>query len=181
MIGNGSRIRMFGAWAVVLTLFLVVGCSNRAAIEETRTQVNRITEQLDARTTETGVYIRAEEGEIRERDSWGTPLQVTYSQGGMAETVSVRSAGPDREFHTPDDIVDQGMAVNLKGVGQGIKEHAEETAANTARGVVRGTVEGVRDSIRESWPRKKQNDDTQSEADGGEQASGSSSDGTEDH
>ena len=33
----------------------------------------------------------------------------------------------------------------------------------------------------ESWPRKKQSDDTQSETDRGEQASGSSSDGTEDH
>jgi hypothetical protein len=73
----------------------------------------------------------------------------------MAETVQVRSAGPDRQFHTRDDIQRQGIAVNLKGVGEGIKKNAGEVAASTAKGLVKGTVEGIKESVKETFGKKK--------------------------
>ncbi len=142
------------------------GAARRAQIEQAEAQVARIVEDLDGRTTETGVYIRVEEGELGERDPWGTEISVGYSQGGVAETVTVRSAGPDGEFQTDDDIVASGMAANLKGIGEGIKKNVEETSANAAKGAVKGAVEGVKQSIRESLPfGKKKGDDAPPEAD----------------
>lgn len=115
--------------AVVAVIFLsAIGCNGAAqrAVEQAEAQVKQIAADLDARTTETGVYVRVKEGEIKENDPWGTPVQVSYSQGGVAEMVSVRSAGPDRQFHTDDDLVAGGMAANLKGIGEGIKKNTEE-------------------------------------------------------
>lgn len=141
-------------------LGLATGCDNpmarQAAIDKAEAQTERIAEELDQRTTETGVYVRAKEGEIQEIDPWGTRIKVTYSQGGLAETISVRSAGPDREFHTDDDIEATAVSANLKGVGEGIKEHAGETAANVAKGLVRGTVKGIKESIKEAFPKRKE-------------------------
>jgi hypothetical protein len=173
MTRNLHRARLIAACLVAAALAAAVGCEDRAArqaaLENAQAQVRRIAEDLDKRTTETGVYIRAKEGEIQEKDPWGTPIQITYSQGGVAETVSVRSAGPDRRFHSRDDVVAQGTTTNFKGVGEGVKKHAEETAANAAKGVVRGTVEGIKDSLKESWPRKKKGDDSQGETSTAEQ------------
>lgn len=149
----------------VVTFLALGGCNDgqakarRAAVEKAEAQVRRLADELDAKTTETGVYIRVEEGEIQEKDPWGTPIDVTYAQGGMAETVTVRSAGPDTEFHTDDDLVAQGTAANFKGIGEGIKKNAEETAANTAKGLVKGTVEGVKDSIKDALPFGKKKED----------------------
>ena len=123
---------------------------SQAAIEKATAQVNRIAEKLDKKTTKAGAYVRVDEDEIKERDPWGTKIQVSYSQGGLAEVVSVRSAGPDCEFHTSDDIVRECMTANLKGIGEGIKENIGETAAEAAKGAVKGTVDGVKESVREN-------------------------------
>jgi len=141
---------------------LIAGCGDfaarRAAIEKAQAQVRRIAENLDKRTTETGVYIRVEEDDIKETDPWGTRLNITYSQGGIAEMVVVRSAGPDRRFQTDDDLTAQGVAANLKGIGEGIKKNAEATAANAAKGAVRGAIEGVKESVKDLNPFGKKND-----------------------
>lgn len=147
------------AYAAIL-LMLAAGCGEqgeppRVRIEKAQAQVRRIAEDLDKRTTETGVYIRVKEADIKEIDPWGTSIKVTYAQGGVAETVTVRSAGPDREFQTNDDITAGGMSANLKGIGEGIKKNAEQAAANVAKGAVKGTVAGVKESIKESLPFKK--------------------------
>src|SRR5262245_26019521 len=105
---------------IALVALALIGCDNgaarREAIEKARAQVQRIVEDLDNRTTESGVYVRVKDDEIKESDPWGTRVQISYSQGGVAETVSARSAGPDRQFHTDDDLVAQGMSANLKGI-----------------------------------------------------------------
>lgn len=141
------------------SLPLAAGCdgaaARRALIEKAQAQVRGIAADLDKKTTDTGVYVRAKEDEIKEPDPWGTRIKVSYSQGGVAEVVTVSSAGPDREFNTADDIVAVGVAVNLKGIGEGIKKNAEETAAKAAKGVVKGTVEGVKESIKGSSRSKK--------------------------
>src|SRR5437879_1478719 len=111
---------------------------SRAAEEraaEARAQVTRWAEQLHAQTTDTGVYLRHPGNQLPEDDPWGTPLSVAYTQGGFAETLSVRSAGPDRAWHTQDDVVEQRSVVNLKGIGKGAKENVEEFAHDAARGL----------------------------------------------
>jgi hypothetical protein len=119
-------------------------------LDEARAQVRRWAEQLHGQTTDAGVYIRHPGNRLPEDDPWGTPLVVSYSQGGFAETLTVRSAGPDRALHTQDDIVEQRSVLNLKGIGMGVKNHVEEFAEKSARGVVRGTAEGIKATIVES-------------------------------
>jgi outer membrane murein-binding lipoprotein Lpp len=154
MHSSRFSVIVIGAVAAALGLFLA-GCNNRAAIERAETQVRRLAADLDRRTTETGAYIRVDVDDIKETDPWGTPLQVANAQGGVAEVVTVRSAGPDREFHTNDDIVAQGIAANLKGIGEGVKKHVGEAASEAAKGAVKGAVEGVKESIRDALPRRK--------------------------
>src|SRR5205085_5760550 len=116
-----SATHLFATGMGLIFLVQAIGCDDGAAAhaagERAQAQVRRIAADLDSRTTETGVYIRVKENEIKEHDPWDTPVQVRYAQGGVAEVVSVRSAGPDRQFHTADDVVAQGMATNLKGIG----------------------------------------------------------------
>jgi hypothetical protein len=146
------------ALAFVGVAVFSAGCGDDRSREKADTQVQRLADDLDAKTTETGVYVRAKEGEIKETDPWGTRIKVSYSQGGVAEMIEVRSAGPDREHHTSDDLVAQRMAANLKGIGEGIKKNVESTAANAAKGLVKGAVEGAKESIKDSLPRKKKKD-----------------------
>lgn len=143
--------------AVVAVLALIFGVGyavreyERARLEEqrqatARSLCNLWADKLDGRTTAAGVYVRWEDEALPDADPWGRPLRVAYSQGGVAETVEVRSLGPDGVSHTADDVVAVRTAVNFAGLGTGIKEGAEETARNAARGAVKGLVEGVKDA-----------------------------------
>ena len=115
--------------------------------EAVQAACNRWADKLDRQTTDTGVYVRWAGEELPENDAWGRPLKVAYSQGGLAETVEVRSLGPDGESHTTDDVVVSRVSANLKGVGTGVQRGAEETSAGAARGAVKGTVQGVKESL----------------------------------
>ncbi len=154
----------FGLFAFGVVGFL--GCdssaSKREIVEKARAQVQRIADELDSKTTETGIYIRVKEDEVKESDPWGTPVQVSYSQGGVSEMVHVRSAGPDRLLQTEDDVVAMGMTANLKGIGEGIKKNTEDTAAKAAKGLVNGAVEGIKESVKDAlpFPRKKEGSDS---------------------
>ena len=90
--------------------------------------MTRWAEKLDAQTTKTGIYIRHQGENLPEKDPWGKVLQVQYKQWGVAETVTVRSAGPDGTLFTSDDIVDERMAANFKGLGEGVKKNVSEIA-----------------------------------------------------
>jgi hypothetical protein len=140
---------------VAVSYVLLVCAENTRSRDQAAAQVERIASELDRRTTDAGVYVRATPAEIRELDPWGSPIAVEYAQGGIAETVQVRSAGPDCRFYTDDDIVAGHMAVNFKGIGSGIKGNIEETAASAARGTVSGAVQGLKQSIRESPPSRR--------------------------
>lgn len=141
---------------VAAAFLLIVFAGSTQSREQATAQVERIAADLDRRTTDAGVYVRARPGEIKELDPWGSPIAVEYAQGGVAETVQVRSAGPDCRFYTADDIVAGHLAVNFKGIGSGIKENIEQTSASAARGAVSGAVQGLKQSIKESLPRRRQ-------------------------
>ncbi len=115
-------------------------------IDLTRAKTERWADKLDSSTTETGVYIHWESDILPEKDEWGNALQVQYSQGGMAETLKVRSTGPDGISHTEDDIIATRLTANLKGVGEGIKKNIEEVSEKGARGFVKGAIQGFRES-----------------------------------
>jgi hypothetical protein len=134
-------------------LVLNYGANQRAA--ETYAQVSRWAEQLHGQTTDAGVYVRHPANQLPENDPWGTPLTVAYTQGGFAETLTVRSAGPDRVFYTQDDILVQRSVVNLSGIGKGAKDNIEEFAENGARGLTKGGVQGIKESIQEAIAEKK--------------------------
>jgi hypothetical protein len=127
--------------------------NQRAA--QAHAQVTRWAERLHSQTTDAGVYVRHPGKQLDENDPWGTPLSVGYAQGGFAETVTVRSAGPDRTFYTEDDIVAQRSVVNLKGIGTGAKESVEDFAQKGARGLTKGAAEGIKETIRDALAGEK--------------------------
>jgi hypothetical protein len=134
-----------------MTTVIALGCSGESRnLERARSQVGRLADHLDRQTTPAGVYIRLANNQAGEKDPWGTPIIAEYSQGGMAEIVTVTSAGPDREFHSNDDISTFRQSTNLKGVGEGIKQHAGEVAGEMAKGAVKGAVDGVKESVKDA-------------------------------
>jgi hypothetical protein len=108
---------------------------------------DRWADRLDSQTTETGVYVRWKRETVPETDPWGRELRVEYSQGGVAETLLVRSLGPDGQPNTGDDIVAHRMTANFKGLGEGVKKNAEELSRRTGRGLVKGVGEGAREAV----------------------------------
>jgi hypothetical protein len=119
----------------------------QAAIDDARAQCRQWADKLDKQTTETGIYVRWQGETLPDKDPWGNELRIDYSQGGVAESLTVRSFGPDGKSHTDDDIVEQRQSVNFKGVGTGIKKNAEETARHVGKGLVKGIIESGREAI----------------------------------
>lgn len=133
-----------------LVIFAALGCAGeRENVDRARSQVKRLADHFDRQTTATGVYIRPANNRAGEQDPWGTDIIVEYSQGGMAEIVTVTSAGPDRELHSKDDVATFRQSTNFKGLGEGIKQNAGDVAGEIAKGAVKGVVEGVKDSVKE--------------------------------
>lgn len=131
--------------------------ARRTAEEEARARLDRVADELDQRTTPTGSYIRVGEDEISDKDIWGTQVKVKYSQDGVSEDLTVRSAGPDQEFYTRDDVTVKRVAVNLKGVGRAVKENTEDVAADAAKGIVKGTSRGIKESVKDAISRRVKN------------------------
>ena len=150
-VGNSRSNAQLLSGLMIAAFFF--GCTDR--VETARTQVTRWADRLDRETTETGVYIRHQGEQLPERDPWGVPLKVAYSQGGVAEIVVVSSAGPDGEFDTQDDVIEQRMSANLKGVGEGIKKNAPEVAEKAAAGAAKGMVKGLKEGVKEAFSRKQ--------------------------
>lgn len=142
---------------ICFTQISVLGCGS-ARLEAERakaeSQVNRWADKLDSQTTNTGVYIRPEKNVLPEQDPWGASLVVDYSQGGAAEILVVRSFGPDGVSHTKDDITANRSTINLKGIGEGIKQNMSEVAEETAKGTVRGLIRGAKEGVKEAFSQK---------------------------
>jgi hypothetical protein len=159
LLGSSVMKRTF---TVVLVVVLGVAVSvvgrHHAANQRTaaaQAQVTRWADELHAQTTDSGIYIRHPADQLPENDPWGRPLSVTYAQGGFAETLTVRSAGPDGVPFTQDDILAHRSVVNLKGIGKGARDHVEEFAQNGARGLTKGVAEGIKESVQEVLADKK--------------------------
>lgn len=127
---------------------LLTGCADSRP-EEAQAAANRWADKLDGMTNPNGTYQRWKQAALPETDPWGQAFIVTYTMGGMAEQLTVRSLGPDGESNTEDDIVAARSSLNLKGVGTGVKENMEEVAEKAGRGAAKGMVRGLKDGINE--------------------------------
>ena len=105
-------------------------------------------DRLDGATDNSGVYVRTNEAELP-TDSWGTRLNVVYSQGALREIVQVRSAGPARVFGTKDDQRTERHSVSAKGLRNTVEEDVEEVGFKGTRGVVRGGIQGIREGLKD--------------------------------
>src|SRR5262249_22987990 len=96
---------------------------------QTTAMVQRVGERL-ANDKSGTVFRRPGEGmvfDLPERDAWGTPLHVVYGRHTVSETLTLRSAGPDRDYNSQDDIVFEASAYTaagvLDGAGNIVREH----------------------------------------------------------
>lgn len=153
-----------GQWMTVVALAVFAGCSSAQMekdLEQARAKTRSWADRLDSQTTDTGTFIRHQGDQLPDKDPWGTALRVRYSRGGVSEVVTVSSAGPDRQFDTDDDVIEERWSTNLAGVGEGVKKNVGEVAENAAAGMVKGTMKGVKEGIRDSlaeFPGRKDND-----------------------
>ena len=113
---------------LIAVLALTSGCgeAERVKILDTRSQVQRIADDLYNRSSSTGFCERIMASEEEIIDAWGTPIEIDISTGGNATRIKVRSAGPDRQLNTVDDLVDWG-----KQEEQDYLYKAEKTATDT--------------------------------------------------
>lgn len=149
------RVALGGVLCLIAILAVVLLSRSHQQATRAQAQVDRWAEQLHSQTTAAGVYIRHPANQLPEVDPWGTPLNVTYIQGGFAEALTVRSAGPDGLFYTPDDLVARRCVVNLQGIGRGATDGVEGFAQNAARGLTKGAAQGIRETLRQAVAAKK--------------------------
>ena len=76
--------------------------ADRAATSET---VARAADEVAKDTDSEGRFVRKPEGPLPETDVWGRPLRLAYKPGVLSDGLEVRSAGPDGEWNTWDDVV----------------------------------------------------------------------------
>lgn len=72
-----------------------------------------------AQNTDPSGGFKRHEG-LTEVDPWGTALKVDYKQDGTSEIMTVRSAGPDTQFDTQDDLTRTRATSNFWGFHRGL-------------------------------------------------------------
>jgi hypothetical protein len=58
-----------------------------------------------AGTDADGRFVRRPAGPLPDADVWGRPFRLAYHPGTLSDELEVRSAGPDGEWDTRDDVV----------------------------------------------------------------------------
>lgn len=98
--------------AVIVVIVLIIDWRSRekaAKREAERAEASKSAERLAdefAKDTDTdGRFVRKPEGPLPENDLWGRPFRLEYKPGTFSDGLEVRSAGPDGEWGTRDDVV----------------------------------------------------------------------------
>jgi hypothetical protein len=76
--------------------------ADRAATSETAA---RLADDVAKDTDSDGRFVRKPEGPLPETDAWGRPFRLAYKPGRLSDGLEIRSAGPDGEWNTRDDVV----------------------------------------------------------------------------
>jgi hypothetical protein len=78
--------------------------AERAKASETAV---KLVDEFARDTDSDGRFVRKPEGLQPETDVWGRPFRLDYKPGRFSDGLEVRSAGPDGEWNTWDDVVVQ--------------------------------------------------------------------------
>jgi len=111
--------------------------AERAATSET---VARLADEYADETDTEGRFVRQPDGQLPESDVWDRPLRLAYKPGILSDGLEVRSAGPDGEWKTWDDVV------------------AKRSSRISNRALVRDATGGVLDAASDRLTGKKQTD-----------------------
>jgi hypothetical protein len=76
--------------------------AERAATSETAV---RIADEFAKDIDPDGRFVRKPEGPLPETDVWGRQFRLAYKPGRFSDGLEVRSAGPNGEWNTWDDVV----------------------------------------------------------------------------
>src|SRR5262245_37661627 len=76
--------------------------AERAATSETAA---RLADDFAKDTDADGRFVRKPDGPLPETDAWGRQLRLAYKPGRFSDGLEIRSAGPDGEWNTWDDVV----------------------------------------------------------------------------
>jgi hypothetical protein len=98
--------------AMIVVVVLVIDWryrqkAEREAAERARASETaaRIVDELAKNTDADGRFVRKPEGQLPETDVWGRSFRLAYQPGNFSDGLEVRSAGPDGEWNTRDDVV----------------------------------------------------------------------------
>lgn len=98
--------------AVIVVIVLVIDWRSRekkAKLEAERAATSetavRLADEFAKDTDSDGRYVRKPEGALPETDAWGRQFRLAYKPGRLSDGLEVRSAGPDGEWSTRDDVV----------------------------------------------------------------------------
>lgn len=117
---------VFVAIAVVIVCFVVFAIlrgHEQGKIDDARELVQTEANMLDVSQDGNGCY--AAEGESETVDPWGNPLIVTILRerpNSAQEQLEVRSAGPDGQYRTADDVTASRTNIRARGVGNATRE-----------------------------------------------------------
>ena len=111
-LGFGCLSALATRIIIVVVVVLVMDWRSRekaARLEAGRAETSEIATRLIDELAKTvdadGRFIRRPDGALPETDAWGRPFRLSYRSGTISETLEVRSAGPDGEYQTRDDVV----------------------------------------------------------------------------
>lgn len=135
---------------LILVIFLLTHDWTSSEEKATHAQLKSWANQLDQRVTPAGIYIRWESDTLPEKDAWGTPLKVYYTNESIAEKLWVKSAGADKQWNTEDDLIKSKLQINGVGIGEGIKSNTAEVAKEATKGVVVGIKETTSEAFQAS-------------------------------
>jgi hypothetical protein len=98
--------------AVVVIIVLIIDWRSRekeakreAERAATSESAARLADEFAKDTDPAGRFVRKREGPLEESDLWGCPFRLEYKPGTLSDGLEVRSAGPDGEWGTRDDVV----------------------------------------------------------------------------
>jgi hypothetical protein len=78
-------------------------------------------DRLGGEIKETGEYVRFDDSEntpLPERDPWGSPIKVMYSNSGIKDILRVISAGNDGKIGTRDDIIEIRQSIRFLNINR---------------------------------------------------------------
>jgi hypothetical protein len=99
--------------------------------------VARVADEFAEDVDSEGRFVRKPEGQLHETDVWGRPIRLAYKPGTLSDGLEVRSAGPDGEWQTRDDVV------------------ATRTSRISNRALARDAVGGLLDGVGQRLSGKK--------------------------